>query len=511
MGPDATYDAIKSFFEKEVSPAAEQLKAKLTTQHGSGRGVPPRSSPGGPSRPRLLYLDDEDISILTEREAKAHFSHSLQAPAKRPRVVKTSPQPSPVVEDLVQYATMPERRAEGPVRNVTVTSEPANGVAEVIPSNEMSHPEASSNSMAQSNAYHATAEDPGPGNKRPYSVIDDTVEAQPSHSARSTPSPASRLQSFGYVTKQGNYRCALCLSQLPSQEDLERHEALSKEHLRNLKSAFKVTKGRQKLAQVTTATCNGPHQSTPAPTQPLAVNGFIPVNARAKTVTLDPPSNNASGQQESPLDTIEVCRRSPGSAAIPDHRDIESTTSTQQLDVNGPLDKDKQRASPPPSPPSPPPLPRANPPPKTPSEPPTSTQARSTTEQTEIGTLNTPNTHIPLLQGEVPASPIFSAQQLAEITTTTEVMVQLIRCVQREAIKQANSSSETASVSASASAAEANSQMNRGVGSETAEGSRSKAGVGEMDVGLQGGEVRREKKKAKAKDTGDDAYSILLD
>ncbi len=81
FGPDATYDSIKSFIAKEVSRAAEQLRAKNPTHRGSGKGVPFRSSVA-PSRPPLLYFDDEDISIITHREAEAHFSHSLRAQLK---------------------------------------------------------------------------------------------------------------------------------------------------------------------------------------------------------------------------------------------------------------------------------------------------------------------------------------------------------------------------------------------------------------------------------------------
>jgi hypothetical protein len=88
--------------------------------------------------------------------------------------------------------------------------------------------------------------------KRTFSSLQEPVCDTRQQSSTSK-LPNFQQEFFGYVTSQGEYRCALCMSQLKSQEALHQHESMSKLHLRNLQDPTLVSRGRAKLNLVTCA------------------------------------------------------------------------------------------------------------------------------------------------------------------------------------------------------------------------------------------------------------------
>ncbi|ETI24141.1 hypothetical protein G647_03510 [Cladophialophora carrionii CBS 160.54] len=544
FGPEASYDAIKSFFAKEVSKAADQLKAQNPSHHGSGRGVPSRC-PAGPSRrPPHLYFDDEDISILTQREfeaVEARVGHSLRGPAKRPRVIKASPRPSEgpkvIYAATVVDAPQNERRPSQAARHQPEVTKPSH-IGTVL-----------SPSAVQSDTSQPPPEDRGPSRKRRLSELRDSMQPEFDESSRCKTPP--QFESFGYVTSHGQYRCALCLSQLPSQEALERHERISQEHLRGLNNAQKVAKGREKLAQVAMPPHAGLDPNPPVSLYPQRVSSLhetselqqpcVPSNAA-------PPAGNV--RQRTPSDTIQVARhsigrtvsQSPGDAGKPNPQDESSIT----------VDKGKGKAAstlspatplyPPDIRPPPPP-----PPPQTPSQPSPAAETRPTTARTEIGTLDTPHTFqtafsaLQQLQDLKPkaegnALP-FSATEIAEVLRCSQIMIQLMGHVQREAKAVATSYSATGSFDSGISLGSnpASAQRSSGVdereaasaaGAETLQGSALPVAAERSDavpqpISAPGIDVytgmRRDgghgesKEKRRRKDTGSDVSFIVLE
>ncbi|KIX08929.1 uncharacterized protein Z518_00007 [Rhinocladiella mackenziei CBS 650.93] len=448
FGPDATYDSIKSFFAKEVSKGAAQLKAQNPEHHGSGKGIPHRE-PAGPSRPPLLYFNDEDISIVTEREAKTHPAHSLRAPAKRPRVIAAS-QMSSADEDVIYCATISNKQPAvthdtgSSLAQSTETQDPTNSTAVPDPP---PNPGPSSYVTAPSQNSHEVSEKGNNRSKRPYSTIDESMNTCNAQSLQQGSDGTPKPESFGYVTNQGQYRCALCLSQLPNQEDLERHESMSKEHLHNLRNAIKVSKGRAKLAQVTTVPRVGQHHSTSVPSQPLRLGSVenrdqVFLNGETSEFKAQRDSINHSqlpnydhNRQKSPMDTIDVRGGTPNSSPVPVERGLESTAPVPHSEMSESFHKGKDRALSLPSEPShnyPRPCPELS----------TVIQSRPTTAQTEIGTLTSPDVKQP--SSKTNCEPKFSPAELAEIMRSTEMMIQLMGCMQREAASLANSAGKCA-------------------------------------------------------------------
>jgi hypothetical protein len=255
-------------------------------------------------------------------------------------------------------------------------------------------------------------------------------------------SPA-QFESFGYVTSHGQYRCALCLSELPSQETLDRHERISKEHFRNLNSAHTVAKGREKLAQVTMLPQAGLCPKPAVPLQPQRVSNVseatkLPQASRPSNTTL--PAENV--RQRTPSDTNQVQRQPVGPASSQGQPDGKEPNPQKEPIIAVDKGKNKAASTDPPASPLYPPNFRP-PPPRTPSQAPSVLETRPTTARTEIGTLDTPHTvknafavlqQLQDLKPPPDGNPVpFSATELAGIMRSTEIMIQLMGHVQREA------------------------------------------------------------------------------
>ncbi|KIW68079.1 hypothetical protein, variant [Phialophora macrospora] len=526
FGPDASYDAIKSFFAKEVSKAADKLKEQNPGHHGSGRGAPPRCQ-AGPSRyPPHLYFDEEDISILTQREfeaVEARIGHSLRGPAKRARVIKASPRPSP-------------RPSPGPevIYAATVVDVPQ---SESRPhQQEPNHPghiaPVLSRGTVESDTSHRAPEDSGLSRKRPFSEVRDSM--QPGIDELNRHNRPPQFESFSYVTNHGQYRCALCLSELPSQEALDRHERISKEHLRNLNIAHKVAKGREKLTQVTMLPQVGLHPKPAVPRKPQRGSNLhqAPKTEQALVSSNTSPAAG-SIHRSTPSDTNQLRSQSVGPAPSQDLPDGKNPISPEEPSIA--VDKGKSKAAsegPPASPPYPPDF--GPPPPRTPSQAPSVLETRPTTARTEIGTLDTPHTVKNAFTALQPVQDIkppydgspseYSATELAEIVRSTEIMIKLMGHVQREAKAVAKSYSAADSfdsgVSLGSSTASAQHRGGGGV-DQSAAASAERSDTVPQPISAPGIDVytgmRRDqgsgegKTKRRRKDTGSEVSFIVLE
>jgi hypothetical protein len=346
--------------------------------------------------------------------------------------------------------------------------------------------------------------------------------------------PPPQFESFGYVTSHGQYRCALCLSELPSQEALDRHERISKEHFRNLNSAHTVAKGREKLAQVTMLPQARLHPHPAVPLQPQIVSN---VAEATRPQQASGPSNAAltagNVRQSTPSDTSQVRRHSVGPASSQGQPDGSNPNPREEPIIA--VDKGKNKAAsmdPPASPLYPPnfrpPLPR------TPSQAPSVLETRPTTARTEIGTLDTPHTvknafaALQQLQDLKPPSdgnPVaFSATEIAGIMRSTEIIVQLMGHVQREAkaVAESYSAADSFDSGISLGSNAASAQHGGGVGAEQSAGaSTERIGAVPQPISAPGIDVytgmRRDQgngegqTKRRRKDTGSEVSFIVLE
>jgi hypothetical protein len=393
-GNDATYDAIKSFFAKEISRAAEDLHCQNPGHQRVSRPVLQKSSSLRSSR-RTLHLDfnEQDISFVSEREVEAHSRHALQRPPKRPRVYE-SPQLHVEEEEerLVESQVVPEFSRDEIPNGIPNGFRSVNGR---LPSPQLqangNHPsdernlsfqpefpipaatrELTSNSTDPSYIPSPSPIMPPPNRtraapkKRPYKEVPEfDLEYQTVSSSSQTGSQLTQEpESFGYVTNAGLFRCALCFSQLSSQEALDNHEAVSKLHLRNLQNPAIVSKGRAKLAQVTAL----PYQSSASPTafRPLRLGGFgereepltnghaaqngpILMNRSTDHHQLPRCQENMANSSRT-MDTIEVLPRTVSSPDSPIDLSGDSNGTFRAPDIEpeaeNVIDKGKRRASP---------------------------------------------------------------------------------------------------------------------------------------------------------------------
>ncbi|EXJ93699.1 hypothetical protein A1O1_02091 [Capronia coronata CBS 617.96] len=508
FGPDATYDAIKSFFNKEVSRASEQLLAKHRARPRSSQAPLQRRDPTR-SRPPLLYFDDEDISILTQREAEAHFSHSLRAPAKRPRVVAASPAPSAIQDVPLPAMSTARELTDSQISGKRRELEGfhLDSASAPLSASPSSHPRPSSYVTADGQIESPASGLERTGKKRAYSTFSELADMQLPHLPVPGEADTSKPGSFGYITKQGQYRCALCLSQLPSQQDLDRHELLSKEHQRKLQNPITVAKGREKLLKVTSIPNIGPHISTPAPApaRQQTMNG-VDREKRTSANSETPrreihgdtdkpagPSNlgNRPRDGDTPFDTIEVLSQAAHPAESLEQR--QAITGTSMSPAERPshrVDKGKGRA---PSPLSLSPTPVTDqvpcPDPSLFSEAeiPGLVHTRPTTARTEIGSITPAHSNGgPSRALRDGSAPVFSQTEIADIMRSTELVMQLMGCVQKEAVAAANAKVGSGS--------DASSSIGR-PGREAAQRNPQEGRV----------------KGGRAKDTGEEVFFIILD
>lgn len=208
FGPDATYDAIKNFFAREVTRAVQQYE-----RQNAGK-VPSLGASHGPTDFLLDDVEDDqdnlnEVSVLNDQQVAAFINGSDKSTTARRRLGLHQPP------------------RDNPVQNGTLG---ARATALGSP------PAPSCGQSAQKKRKYASVAPPA-GEREPQPLIRNAPYVQP--------------ESFGFVTNQGEYRCALCMRKLVSQEALEQHEAMSKLHLRNLQNSMVVSTGRAKLVQAT--------------------------------------------------------------------------------------------------------------------------------------------------------------------------------------------------------------------------------------------------------------------
>ncbi|OAP57776.1 hypothetical protein AYL99_08514 [Fonsecaea erecta] len=412
-GDGATIHEIETLFTKDIPAKAEQLRRELANRHVRGNNRPLRGS--APSRRLpLLDFDDEEICVLNPREVEVlevRSTNSLQAPAKRPRDVRVlssgeievlkarstnsrrAPRKRPRV--LPRLSTTPPPSGDGPASgSVTpLQAEPnipkvtASGAATIEFDMGLAIPDASTS--GQNLPESSTREGVLQTRKRRFSEVQDPAELQTVGSPRSSPPP--RWESFGYVTKKGEYRCALCRTQLPNANDLLLHEKISKEHIRSLKDKKKVTIGRERLAHLTAIPAEGhnasssafdqrlkPHDPPEVSSQPAAGE---PVGAKENINNVAPAS--LTQDRQAPSIYINEGRRLHLNAA-PIQQSIENAEPASPLECRQTFDKGKCRATSVVSLSDEASSERAT------AGPTAEIHTRPTTARTEIGTLNTP-------------------------------------------------------------------------------------------------------------------------
>ena len=320
-GPDATYDSVKSFFAKEITKAAQDLQNQNPSHQRTSREVPPKTK----SSHRTLHLDfnDQDLSFVSEREVEVHSRHALQRPPKRLRTIPSPQLPGPFVPHVVAKETMDigpsmsslhdQRTLNTQRRDLTPHRPQLPPWPRESPSNS-TDPEYFPSLSPQCEPPVEPQKAPKKRSFRSIARVDIDLDQSIASSSSQPGQPSAQdTESFGYVTNTGFYRCALCFSQLPSQQALDKHEQLSKLHLRNLQNPSMLSQGRNKLAQVTAVLDHRPYRASTSPTtfRPLQLSGFdtavatrepSPRGANAQSwtdtaVSSDPSSGNLLGVQ----------------------------------------------------------------------------------------------------------------------------------------------------------------------------------------------------------------------
>ncbi|OQU98622.1 hypothetical protein CLAIMM_04378 [Cladophialophora immunda] len=388
-GDGATFHEVETLFTKDVPAKAEQLKIELANRHGCRRNSPSRGS-ARLHRPPLLDFDDEDLSILSPREVeilKVRSKNSLQAPAKRLRVVEGSPPISRANDVPATEATAPQKR---PGITQMTTSKAARNKFERGPAN----PDGPDTGRNPTDCF--AQQSVSQPRKRRFSEVHDSVELQTA--GRSSPSTTTppRSESFGYVTKNGEYRCALCQRQLPNENDLKLHEQIGEEHTRSLKDRRKVIIGRERLAQHTAVLAGGQNASSPVLDPRLRIHDLLESSPRPAAAVecsevgengnshdREPSVRRSQDRQVSPAGIDEKRRLHLSTAPI--QQSADDAASASAAGPSQPSDRGKCRAASLASLSDDTPYPRATPASAA------GMYTRPTTAQTEIGTLNTPH------------------------------------------------------------------------------------------------------------------------
>ncbi|KIW92912.1 uncharacterized protein Z519_06761 [Cladophialophora bantiana CBS 173.52] len=449
-GEGATYHEIETLFTKDIPAKAEELKLEFAHRHDCGRQRPSRGIAGS-RRPPLLDFDDEGLSILSPGEVeilKARSNNSLRAPAKRRRVIEASPRTPPAGDAPASKPMAPHLREPGNGR-VTTTRTAANdlGVALCV----------SSHIAGQNHADCLTRETITQTRKRTSSEFHDPIELPTASNPHLSAPP--RFESFGYVTKNGEYRCALCQRQLPDEGDLKLHEQISKDHIRSLKDKQKVIQGRERLAKLTAARTEG-HPTGPStqccrlsindllassPRPPAAVRSGLEESDNSFEYEVSVRQNH--DRQDSPMDVDETRRHDP--SALPIRQSVDHAASMSPARPLQISDKGKDRAASLMSL-SDDSTPRPNALPALASE----IYTRSMTAQTEIGTLDTP--HPAQYIGSAPTKPShsleakpadgapeISASTINEILRSTGVAIDVLHAFRNSASAWVESNNTT--------------------------------------------------------------------
>lgn len=291
---------------------------------------------------------------MTEREVQRNPKRLSRAPTDAPQAAHSSESRSAHQQQQPFYPKIvPERRIPGHHVNQEPNielpsrrSETINPVSDMAPASVVEREASLSQRQVQ---IHSTAK------KRPYTAIQETMDERVTQSPRLTSPPSPISESFAYVTDRGEYRCALCMSQLVSQEALNKHETMSKLHISNLKDFSALSKGRQKLAQVTAIPPRQYDQSPSRSFKPIQVedlNQHQDSNVHNEHVynvgRTDNNNQYQPDQQESRENSIsemiEVLPHSPVSSSL--HIDVNAINSTRSISPESAqqLNKGKTRA-----------------------------------------------------------------------------------------------------------------------------------------------------------------------
>jgi hypothetical protein len=231
--------------------------------YGNARTVNSRRRPPNVLRqPSAVGFDDDELIVVGEREVELHASRPSRPPTEG-QSVPESTQTSVRLGRSAYDATGPGRTGSGSLRNGMPSAQLAVHFDETNLLNtpgSMSFPGPSAYTERQNPPHEGGHERVGMSRKRSYSATQGPIDTDTFRSSQVNGMPSPTPESFGYVTNQGKYRCALCMTQLSSQQALEKHESIGKLHLANLKDPIVVSRGCARLAQITHLARTGPHQ-----------------------------------------------------------------------------------------------------------------------------------------------------------------------------------------------------------------------------------------------------------
>lgn len=266
FGPDATYDAVKSFFAKEVARGAERLRDQRPDLRATGRPLLNGASSGSSiSQPNRRFVKDdshveqedgeeeEDIKITSVQQVQRYFSY----PPRRPATI-----------DLTDTAASPSQSGPVPSSRDGINAPTTNGMASPVddsPQQQQQPAQQPANTRQKitspirppgflpGRSYQASSKQrvsqPVTG-KRPYAATldaDETFEDANARDSQSQRQAVTKHLPFGYATRDKRYRCALCSSHFSSQQALKRHESTNRAHKNNLGNAFMVKRAHSRL------------------------------------------------------------------------------------------------------------------------------------------------------------------------------------------------------------------------------------------------------------------------
>lgn len=293
-GPDATYDAIKSIFANEVSKCADQLKAQSANPPIQEKETDSGKPLSTTRRPLLTNLEDEDINIVHQQRATKNKLPQLESPNKRPRLEEPSRQCFPSTRADPGGDNRPVHTTH-PVNHPGVMAAPSQRDPALTAQRSPIPSDQSSTDVLFPSVQRLTLE------KTPNQVVTPIRQPPPQQEHRSNvngPETKCRVggtttqESFGYVTNRGEYRCALCFTQLDSQQNLKEHESMSGLHRRNLMNPYLIARAHSKLTEVSApaserrgkVSINGNNGQGTGRSQPLTLGGFGPRGASAHNI-----------------------------------------------------------------------------------------------------------------------------------------------------------------------------------------------------------------------------------
>ena len=354
-GSNATYDAIKSFFAKEITRTADQLLVQVPDYRVERNARACRQTVSSAHRQPHVCLDDDEIIVVSENGSRMDVRHPTR-PSEQvstPLLV-TGVMPSKRCADYTKVlSTAAVKRPDNP----EVQAQRATRCTEANPF-RLSVPASTRESVFDSGRQELIVDQMVSherqqkiSRKRPYSATQEELDDQLDRTSHANSSLPHSTISFGYVSNQGDYCCALCMTRLSSEHTLAQHESKSQLHLANLKNLTVVSRGRAFLAQITSLSPRSSHAPTARHTTTMKLGGFdrhdVPATAGCRS-SMDPlqesivhESCRTNEHHDSGDDTILIDPRSSTIGPQTESQDYRPNKRISSLEITEALRPDK--------------------------------------------------------------------------------------------------------------------------------------------------------------------------